>query len=92
MTDEIIKWPIETDPPPLPDPPRPILRPCDYGLRLAVADLETQCGSIEAYVRLCSAAAALKEKIDAGQARPQNPCYATETGAAWTFGTNRGKP
>ena len=61
--------------------PKPIVRPCDWGLIGAVRDLETQLGSIEAYNRLATAAAALKAKIDAGQAKAQNPMYAVSTGA-----------
>jgi hypothetical protein len=75
---KVVEWPIETEPPPLPDAPRPIMRPCDYGLQLAIINLETQCGSIEAYMRICRAAASLKAKIDGGKAEPQNPCYATD--------------
>lgn len=56
--------------------PRTIKRPCDYGLELAVSNLEIQLGTIEAYNRLAVAATALKAKIDNGEARPQNPIYA----------------
>ena len=79
---ELVRWPVETDPPPLEDPPHQILRPCDYGLQLAILNLETQCGSIDAYGRLCRAAETLKAKIDAGQAQPQNPYYATHPRSA----------
>ncbi len=61
---------------------KPIIRPCDWGLRLAIDNLETQLGSIEAYNRLATAAAALKAKIDAGGAVAQNSLYAKSTGAA----------
>lgn len=74
---DVITWPLETEPPPLQDPPKPIMRPCDYGLQSAIMNLETQCGSIEAYARLCRAAEAIKAKIDAGKSQPQNPYYAT---------------
>lgn len=56
--------------------PRPIVRPCDYGLLGAIDALETQLGTIEAYNRLAAAANALKQRIDAGGAKPQNPLYA----------------
>lgn len=61
--------------------PKPIVRPCDYGLKSAIFGLETQLGTIEAYNRLATAAAALKAKIDAGQAAAQNPLFAVSTGA-----------
>lgn len=56
--------------------PKRIMRPCDWGLWRAVSELEVQLGSVEAYNRLADAAAALKAKIDAGRAQPQNPVYA----------------
>lgn len=44
--------------------------------------MEQQIGTIEAYNRLAIAAAALKAKIDAGQAEAQNPIFAKSiTGA-----------
>ncbi len=58
--------------------PAPMLRPCDYGLSLAVVNLETQLGTIESYNRLAAAAKELRAKIDAGKAEPQNPLYATD--------------
>lgn len=61
--------------------PKRIMRPCDYGLINAIRGLETQLGTIEAYNRLANAAHALKAQIDAGNAKPQNPIYATSTGA-----------
>lgn len=57
--------------------PRRMLRPCDYQLSAAIAALETQLGTIEAYNRMVEAAATLRAKIDAGNASPQNPLYAT---------------
>lgn len=63
------------------DPPKRLMRPCDWGLKAAINNLETQLGSIEAYNRLAEAAHALKAKIDAGQAKAQNPMFATSTGA-----------
>ncbi len=62
--------------------PKPIVRPCDYGLKSAIYGLETQLGTIEAYNRLATAAATLKAKIDAGNAQAQNPIFAVSTGAA----------
>jgi hypothetical protein len=44
----------------------------------AIHALETQVGSVEAYNKLCDAAVALKSKIDAGKAQPQNPLFATD--------------
>lgn len=58
--------------------PRRILRPCDYGLKIAVHSLETQVGTVEAYNKLCDAAEALKNKIDSGKAEQQNPIFATD--------------
>lgn len=59
-------------------PPDPILRPCDHGLRHAVANLEVQLGTVEAYNRLCTAAAELKRRVDAGEAKPQHVRFATD--------------
>ena len=47
--------------------PQAISRPCDFGLKLTVIDLETQLGTIEAYNRLVLATLRLKRKIDVGQ-------------------------
>lgn len=58
--------------------PKKIMRPCDYGLLGVVRDLETQVGSVEAYNKLCDAAAKLKAKIDAGDGRAQHPMFATD--------------
>lgn len=55
-----------------------IKRPCDYGLDLAVMNLEEQLGTIEAYNRLVIKAEALKNKINKGDAVKQNPLYATD--------------
>lgn len=57
--------------------PRRIVRPCDHGLRMAVIDLETQLGSVEAFNRLIATAERLKNKIDKGDVQAQNPIYAT---------------
>ncbi|WP_180541404.1 hypothetical protein [Nevskia soli] len=58
--------------------PKRIVRPCEWGLRGSVRDLETQLGTVEAYNRLCDAAAVLKAKIDAGNAEAQNRLFATD--------------
>lgn len=56
--------------------PKPIVRPCDHGLALAVSNLETQLGTVEAYNRLCHAAAHLKQKVDSGNAKAGLEMYA----------------
>ena len=56
--------------------PTPIVRPCDWGLKRVIGDMESQLGTIEAYNRLAIAAAALKSKIDAGKAEAQNQIFA----------------
>ena len=60
-------------------PPKPIIRPCEWGLKGTITDLEMQMGSIEAYNMLIDYAAKLKRKIDSGNARAQNPLYSTST-------------
>lgn len=62
--------------------PKPLVRPCDYSLLSAINALDTQLGTIEAYNRLATASAAMKAKIDAGQAKAQNPMFAVSTGAS----------
>ncbi len=57
--------------------PKRIMRPCDYGLWLAIENLKTQLGSVEAYNRLAEAAHNLKAQIDAGNIQAQNSLYAT---------------
>lgn len=57
-------------------PPKRQKRPCDYGLEIAVLNLETQLGTIEAYNRLVDAANSLKSRIDSGDVKSQNPLYA----------------
>lgn len=47
-------------------PPSRIKRPCDYGLELAVKNLITQLGTVEAFNRLTAAAAALRARIAGG--------------------------
>lgn len=63
--------------------PKRIVRPCDNGLYLAVKAMETQVGTVEAYNKLCDAAAVLKARIDAGEAKPAHPMYATDP--AWIY-------
>lgn len=58
-------------------PPKRIARPCEWGLKGTISDLETQLGSIEAYNMLADYAAKLKHKIDSGNAKPQNMIYWT---------------
>lgn len=79
MTDNVKPWPKVAGRPEAPEPRR-LMRPCDWGLLNAIRSLETQLGSIEAYNRLADAAHALKAKIDAGKAEPQNPLYAVDLG------------
>lgn len=74
MNDNVKAWPKPTGTPR--DLPRRIVRPCDFGLLATVRDLETQLGTIEAYNRLVEAATAMRAKIDAGNAKPQNPLFA----------------
>lgn len=74
MSDNVKAWPKATGKPL--EPPNEIIRPCDYGLYNAVHSAETQLGTIEAYNRLVRWCANLKAKIDAGEAKPQNPIYA----------------
>lgn len=57
--------------------PRAILRPCDWGLKMAVTNLEVQLGSIEAYNRLVGACERLKAQIDAGEAKDQHEAFRT---------------
>ena len=78
MTAELHPWPKVAGRPEI-EPPKRIMRPCDWGLRTAIRDLETQLGTIEAYNRLAEAAHALKAQIDAGDARPQHPLFAKST-------------
>ena len=66
---------------PLPAP-KPIVRPCDHGLTLAVQNLETQLGTIEAYNRLVSSANAMMARILAGDVKPQNPIFAVSPSGA----------
>lgn len=73
-TTNIAPWPKATGTPV--DQPKPIKRPCDYGLEGAISAAEIQLGTIEAYNRLVAAAAALRIRIDAGDIQAQNPLYA----------------
>ena len=74
MSDNVKAWPKATGTP-KPAPHR-IKRPCDWGLDIAVSNLETQLGTIEAYNRIVDAANAIKSRIDAGDVKAQNPVYA----------------
>lgn len=74
MSDNVKAWPKPTGTPH--EAPKRIVRPCDYGLRGAIFSLEQQLGTIEAYNRLVEAAAALRVRIDAGEAQAQNPIFA----------------
>ena len=58
--------------------PRRIMRPCDYGLLSAVRACEIQVGTVEAFNRLCEAAAGLKRKIDAGDATAPHDRWLTD--------------
>lgn len=58
--------------------PQRIRRPCEWGLIGTVRDLETQMGTVEAYNRLCDAAAALKSRIDAGEATAPAEIWLTD--------------
>lgn len=80
MTAELHAWPKVAGRPEAELPQR-LVRPCDYSLRSALYALESQLGTIEAYNRLAEAAHALKAQIEAGQAKAQNPMFATSTGA-----------
>lgn len=72
------------------DRPRSIVRPCDYGLALAIMNLEAQLGTIEAYNRLARAAQALLDQIEAGNAKPQNPLFAVSVKGDPAVLPNRG--
>lgn len=74
MTAEISPWPKSGR---AVEPPKRIMRPCDYGLLSAWYALETQLGTIEAYNRIAEFAERTKARIDAGDVKPQNPLYAT---------------
>lgn len=57
--------------------PKEIFRPCDAGLKIAISALETQLGTIEAYNRIVESARTLKQQIDNGKAKAQNPLFRT---------------
>ena len=65
-------------PKPIPVPPAQIVRPCEWALRAAIWDMETQLGTIEAYNMLIGYANNLKAQIDDGKAKKQNPIYSTK--------------
>ncbi|MRT30775.1 hypothetical protein [Herbaspirillum sp. CAH-3] len=75
MNDNVKPWPNVAGRMEIEQPKR-IMRPCDYGLLGAINSLETQLGTIEAYNRLAEAAQQLRDKIEAGNAKPQNPMFA----------------
>ncbi len=79
MNDNVRPWPKPAGRADAPLP-KPIVRPCDYGLMNAIRGLETQLGTIEAYNRLAHASAALKAKIDEGKAVAQHPMFAVSAG------------
>lgn len=80
MSDNVHAWPKPAGRPDVPLP-KPIVRPCDWGLIQAINNLEAQLGTIEAYNRLATAAARLMEQIKAGNAKAQNPIFSKSTGA-----------
>lgn len=86
---DIKPWPNAAGRPELP-PPRELHRPADWGLKLAITNLETQLGTIEAYNRLARAAQALHARIEAGDAKAQNPLFAVSlTGDPAEWDQNR---
>lgn len=74
MSAEITPWPKSGH---AAEPPKRVMRPCDYGLLSAWYALESQLGTIEAHNRLCAFAERTKALIDAGKVKAQNPLYAT---------------
>lgn len=74
MTNNVKAWPKPTGVPK--GRPLRIKRPAEYGLELAVMNLEVQLGTIEAYNRLCDAAEVLSGRIKRGEAKAQNPLFA----------------
>jgi len=58
--------------------PKRIMRPCDYGLRRVIFDMENQVGTVEAYNKMCDAAEKLKAQIDSGNARQAHAHFATD--------------
>lgn len=59
-------------------PPARIVRPCDFSLKNAITALENQVGTVEAYNKLCDAAAHLKKVIDDGQGKQAISMFATD--------------
>lgn len=72
-------------------PPVPILRPCDYSLLTAVNAMEIQVGTVEAYNKLCDAAAHLKAQIDRGDAKQAMTAYATDPAFIYPGGNRNPK-
>lgn len=58
--------------------PKKIKRPCDFGLELAVMQLVTQLGTIEAYNRLVAVCDQMRIDIVNGKVEAQNPLYAVD--------------
>ena len=74
MSDNVEPWPLSG--PMQREAPKPIVRPCDHGLELAVMGLEEQLGTIEAYNRLVDKCRVLRDQIERGHVKTQNPIYA----------------
>lgn len=74
MAADIKPWPLSG--PMTQQRPMPIVRPCDYGLEIAVMALETQVGTIEAYNRIVDKCRVLREQIERGHIKAQNQLYA----------------
>lgn len=58
--------------------PKKIKRPCDFGLDMAVVNLVTQLGTIEAYNRLVATCDQMRVDIANGKIEAQNPLYAID--------------
>lgn len=71
---DVKPWPKATGTPMT--APKRLRRPCDYGLMAAVHDAEIQLGTIEAYNRIVEHAEALRQRIERGDVKPQNPLFA----------------
>lgn len=80
MNDNVHAWPKAAGRADFPLP-NPIVRPCDWGLKRSINNMEIQLGTIEAYNRLATAAAEMKYKIDTGNAQAQNPIFAVNIGS-----------
>lgn len=60
---------------------KPMLRPADYTLKMAVNALEAQLGTVEAYNRVAAAAMRLREQISSGKIKDAIPGAATPASA-----------